>query len=298
MNMNRRQFALRAAAGTLAVAVAAAAPLLVASPVPAPGSRAMTEWYIADALRLPTGTRPDQGVHGAVGHALEWLIIFNLSDEDAQVSITHYYEDKAPATFTLPIKARRSTQTGGHRDASEPQIPMGKLYGIRVQSPVPIVIQATRAEEEYGIVPPAGMPGRSFLSRLGYPGPLGQRETAWVYADSCVQRDNPRAKEYEWLTVLNPTPDRDAHVKVTFNGNTQTVYSFTVGAERVRTIDMQQVEAHPDHAIIGVLVESDVPVIAEQIRRYVFRAHPAPAGTWIVTGFPVGDRNLQAISAP
>jgi hypothetical protein len=294
MNSTRRQFTRTALA---AGATAAAGPLLAASPAPASEKRPMTEWYIADALRLPTTTKPDQEVHGAVGHALEWLIIFNLSDQDTQVTITHYYEDKAPATFTVPTKARSSTQTGGHRNASEAEMPMGKLYGLRVQSPVPIVIQATRAEEEYGIVPPAGMPGRSFLSRLGYPGPLGQRETAWVYADSCVQRANPRAKEFEWLTVLNPTPGRDAHVKVTFNGNRQTVHSFTVGAERVRTIDMQQVEAHPDHAIVGVLVQGDVPVVVEQIRRYVFRAHPAPAGTWIVTGYPVGDSNLKAISA-
>lgn len=275
------------------------AALLLAGSLVAADSKPLNEWYVADALRLPEDMKPDREVHGAVGHALEWLIIFNLSDQDAKVSVTHYYEDKAPATFEVPVKARGSTQTGGHKQESEPEVPMGRLYGIRVQSPVPIVIQATRAEEEHGVAPPAGMPGRSFLSRLGYPGPLGQRETAWVYADSCVQRDNPRAKEFEWLTVLNPTSGREAHIKVTFNnGSKQTSHTFTVGAERVRSVDLQEVEAHPNHDITGVLVESDVPVVVDQIRRYVFRAHPAPAGTWIVTGYPVGDRNLTAISAP
>lgn len=245
-------------------------------------------------LRTPEGTTPKTAVLDTLGPTLEWIVIYNASNTDTVAEITNYYENKAPTRFNFPVPARSMRSWGGHRTGvPDEHMPMGKLYGVRVRSPEPIIVQATRAEQEHGVRPPAAMPGRSFLSRLGHPGPLGKPETAWAYADCVIQRTNPLAMEIEWLTVLNPNPGKDAHIKVTFNyGPKPVTHEFTVGAERVVSVPLEKLEQVPEHRGAGVIVRSDVPVVVDQVRRYWYREHVAPAGTWIVTGYPVGDLDL------
>ena len=104
---------------------------------------------------------------------------------------------------------------------------------------------------------------------------------------------NPYAMEIEWLTVLNPNPGKEARIKVTFNyGPNPATHEFTVGAERVISVPLEKLPQVPEHRLAGVIVRSDVPVVVDQVRRYWFREHVAPAGTWIVTGYPVGDLDL------
>jgi len=258
----------------------------------AESSKPATEWFCADLLRAPPGTTPEKPLHGALGSTLEWLVLFNLTERDASAEITFYFEDGSPTRYTLTLPAGANKVIGSNVNEPAVEMPMGRLYGARVRSSVPLVVQTTRAEREEGVKLP-NMPGHSFLSRLGYPGPLGQRETAWAYADSHIARTNPRHKELEWITVLNPNAGRDARVKVTFHyGATKTTHAFTVGAERVRSVALEDIDIVRDGGHCGVLVQSDVPIVVEQVRRFMYRQHPAPAGTWIVTGYPIGDLHL------
>jgi hypothetical protein len=266
------------------------APGLRASDTPRP----LNEWYFADMLRTPDDTTPAKAIHGTQGPTLEWIIVFNPTAKDATVAITHYYENKEPNTFEIAVPAGAKRAWGGHsHNVPDAQMPMGKLYGVRVRSVQKIIVQVTRAEQEHGVKASETMPGRSFLSRLAYPGPLSKRETAWAYADCIIQRTNPLALELEWLTILNPNPGREAKIKVVFSGGKERIeHDLTLAAERVTTISLEQLTKLPEHQGFGVIVRSDVPVIAEQVRRYWYRKHPAPAGTWIVTGYPVGDQDL------
>ncbi len=58
------------------------------------------------------------------------------------------------------------------------------------------------------------------------------------------------------------------------------------------SVPLEKLPQVPEHRLAGVIVRSDVPVVVDQVRRYWFREHVAPAGTWIVTGYPVGDLDL------
>jgi len=226
------------------------------------------------------------------------LLFFNPGDRDADAEVTFYFEDQPSTKFSLVVPARANELIGSNVVKPGVDLPMGRLHGVRVRSAASMVVQTTRAEREEGVKPPA-MPSHSFLSRMGHRGPLGRRETAWAFADSHVARANPRHQELEWLTVLNPNPDREARVKVTFSyGREQTTHEFTVAAERVRSVPLADLPAVRDNGHCGVLVQSDVPIVAEQqVRRFIYRFHPAPAGTWIVTGHPVGDLSLPATSS-
>ncbi len=273
----------------LAFASVALVAITLAARLNAQPAKPTTEWFCADLLRAPSGTTPEKPVHGALGSTLEWLVLFNFADRDASAEITFYFEDKSPAHYALTLPAGANKVIGSNVNEPAVEVPMGRLHGARVVSSEPLVVQTTRAEREEGVKPPI-MPGHSFLSRLGYPGPLSQRETAWAYADSHIARTHPRHKELEWITVLNPNAGRDARVKVTFHYSaSKTTHEFTVGAERVRSLALEDLEAVRDGDHCGVVVQSDVPVVVEQVRRFMYCQHPAPAGTWIVTGYPIGD---------
>lgn len=259
---------------------------------------ALTEWYYADALAIPPGTKLEAPINGAHGISLEWMVIFNLGANEAEATVTHYFENKPPVQKTVKLPAHASVSINGHGELPEELQPKLKLYAVRVQSAAPIIVQATRAEQEIGVKKPT-MPGRSFLSRLGYAGPLGQRETAWAYADSYIQRNNPNAVETEWVTLFNPG-QKDAKIKITFNyaKDPPTSHLHVVPAERVHTLALADLAEARDDQLAGVLVESDVPVVVEQVRRYWYKWHPAPAGTWISTAQPIGGLGLSLPTAP
>lgn len=260
--------------------------------------RPLTEWFCADLVRAPEETTPEHPVHGALGPTLEWLVLFNATARVAPADVTFYYEDQPPThlTLTVPAHGNLACGSGDRRPAGE--IPMGRLHAARVTSATPLIVQTTRGEREHG-GKNLHVQGHSFLSRLGYPGPLGRRETAWAYADSYVTRTNPKHVELEWLTVLNPNPGREAKIEVAFQyGDAVTHHAFTVGAERVRSVALGDLPFVREDGHCGVLVRSDVPVVVEQVRRFMFREHPAPAGTWIVTACPVGDLDPFTAAQP
>jgi hypothetical protein len=57
-------------------------------------------------------------------------------------------------------------------------VPLKKLYAVRVRCETPIVVQPTRAEYE-----PWNPITHAMASFVAYPGPVGKKETRWIYAD-------------------------------------------------------------------------------------------------------------------
>lgn len=246
----------------------------------------MTEWYYPDGIRMPKGTTPATAVHGVTAKAVEWLVLANLAPREISVTLTYFFEEGEPIqkVLTVPPRWRRTFMPGPDL------IPDGKLYGVRLASDHPFLPQPTRGETEE--VKPPLFPGNSNMSFVAYPGPLGQKETRWVYADGIVIHKDRGWADHEWITILNPTPGREARIRITFNYEAdQRSYSLVVPAERVRTIDLHRLL--PTDTGFFPIVSSDTPVVVEQVRRPVIVANPAPRGGFASLAFPIGDMELD-----
>ena len=101
-----------------------------------------TTWYIPDGY-LPPNSQPGE----YVSH--ESICVLNVTENDAQVVLTFYFEDRepmrdircpVPAERTIHIRLDKPEMTGGVA------IPKGVPYAIRVESDVPIIVQISRLD--------------------------------------------------------------------------------------------------------------------------------------------------------
>jgi hypothetical protein len=92
----------------------------------------------------------------------ETVCMLNASDEDAQVDITIYYEDREPVgPYRLTVPARR-TLHARFNDFSQPEtIPRDTPYSSVIRSSVPIVAQHTRLDSRQA--------DNALLSTIAYP---------------------------------------------------------------------------------------------------------------------------------
>lgn len=292
MKITRRQFALTAAS---AGAAAAARPLFAAS-APAAGAAAMTEWYYADAIIMPRDTTPESAFIDVTGESTDWLSVFNLSAQAGSAVVTRYFENEPPRRRTeklQPLCANVLTAQA----LPESELPRGKLHGIRVQADVPVVVQPVRAEHQIVNPPPKpAAPGNTFMSRIAHPGPLGQRETVWIFGNGFVEHRREGDKgweESERITVLNPHTDREASIRISFHyPGASHGHTATVAPERVRTINFMDLPFLQEGRPYGLIVRSDLPVVVEQVRRAFPNFNRNPLGGWIHPGYPVGGTNL------
>jgi hypothetical protein len=107
-----------------------------------PGPIGRTRWAIAEGY-IPaesTGPEPEMTSH-------ETLCFLNSGDQDANVEITIYFEDREPAgPYRLTVPARRTVhQWINDLDDPEP-VPLDTDYAMVVESDVPIVVQHTRID--------------------------------------------------------------------------------------------------------------------------------------------------------
>ncbi len=76
----------------------------------------------------------------------ETACILNVSDEEAQVKITIYYEDKEPVgPYELKVPARR-TKHLRFNELKNPEIPRDTDYSSVIESDIPVVVQHTRLD--------------------------------------------------------------------------------------------------------------------------------------------------------
>lgn len=232
----------------------------------------------------------------------KWMLIVNLNPkEEAEVTLTFYYQDEPPKDFTFRLAAGRQ---GRLHFSDEPDnlgtinLPPGceprKRFGVRVRSTQPVVVQATGGDRigEERIT-------NSMATYLYHPGPLGEAEQTWMYVD-CVYLASDRfaLEEREWLSVLNPNP-QTAHCRVTFipggdvdvssrasrqiEASVATVeHTFEVPPERLFSIlisDWQDVLPNQPYA---VRVDSDLPITLQGIRHIFERGKYKFSRCWAV----------------
>jgi len=254
---------------------------LAQSPAP------MTEWYYADGVIQPDGINPQEAREGVWSPAREWMVIFNLAPRETTATARFYFEDIPPRDFQQKLPARSPGRIVVH-DIPD-VVPPKKLYAVRVRCGTPIVVQPTRAEYE-----PWNPITHAMASFVAYPGPLGTKETRWVYADGLTLSSANPLEEWEWISILNPDERRDAKVKITFNfAGEQKVHELTVPAERVRSVDMFNLPIIPKNKISGPIIESDIPVVVEQVRRAYAKGVPVITSLYATMAYPIGDTDIH-----
>ena len=97
-----------------------------------------TTWF------FPDGDIPEPGDVEPKGH--ESLIMLNPGDDDAEVVITVYFEDREPAVLDPQlVGARRVRCIRTNEPIDGYQLPRGQ-YALRLESSVPIVCQIGRLD--------------------------------------------------------------------------------------------------------------------------------------------------------
>jgi hypothetical protein len=108
-------------------------------------SEGKRRWFI------PDGYLPAESSHGVESH--EAACLLNVSDEDAHVAFTFYFEDREPvgpveltvgALRTWHVRLDDPTVLGGV------ELPRGVPYAYAVTSDVPIVLQHSRLDTSAG----------------------------------------------------------------------------------------------------------------------------------------------------
>jgi hypothetical protein len=110
--------------------------------VTGPGKR---RWFV------PDGYLPAESSHGVESH--EAACLLNVSDEDAHVAFTFYFEDREPIG---PVELAVGAQRTRHVRLGDPavlggiELPRGVPYAYAVTSDVPVVLQHSRLDTSAG----------------------------------------------------------------------------------------------------------------------------------------------------
>ena len=113
-----------------------------------------TVWF------FPDGDLPPAGDGAMRGH--ESLIILNPNDQDAEVSLTLYFEQREPAVPpSLTVAARRVRCIRMDEPLGTFQTPYGQ-YALKVESTAPVICQIGRADVR--------QPNLAYYTVIGFPG--------------------------------------------------------------------------------------------------------------------------------
>lgn len=95
---------------------------------------------------IPDGYIPEISSGALTSH--ESICVLNTSSEDAQLSITIFFEDREPLEDIAEVVAGRRTKhirTSSLAKEGTP-IPVGVPYAIEVKSNIPIIVQYSRLD--------------------------------------------------------------------------------------------------------------------------------------------------------
>ena len=108
---------------------------------------------------FPDGDIPPPGDIEPYGH--ESLLMLNPNDDDAQVTITVYFEDRAPVVLPIQtVAARRVRCIRTDEPIGDYRIPLGQ-YALKLESTVPLVCQIGRLDVR--------QPNLAYYTVLGHP---------------------------------------------------------------------------------------------------------------------------------
>ncbi len=104
------------------------------------GSR---RWAIPEGYIPGSSVDPDN--HALLSH--EAACLLNLSNEDAEIEIMIFFENREPAgPYRLTLKGRRTLHLR-FNDLSHPEpVPRDTSYASLIESSVPIIVQHTRLD--------------------------------------------------------------------------------------------------------------------------------------------------------
>jgi hypothetical protein len=100
---------------------------------------------------VPDGYLPAESSHGVESH--EAACLLNVSEDDAHVAFTFYFEDREPVG---PVKLTVGALRTWHVRLDDPavlrgvELPRGVPYAYSVTSDVPIVLQHSRLDTSAG----------------------------------------------------------------------------------------------------------------------------------------------------
>jgi hypothetical protein len=222
-----------------------------------------TEWYYPGGYVQDVGNLPREDPD-----ELGWDLFFSFnprSDRPAHLTATFFYESAAPRDLSWTLAPlRRQLDWLHHPRYREYTGGVNNPYGVRLVSDLPVFPHWTRGEyESWDEHCPTGMFGVPF-----YEGPLSD-ETDWYLAEGFVQDlvTQPTVAT-EWLSILNPHP-ADTDLTLTFylpDGARQ--HQLAAKAERVLTVRVEELPFIPKSAEYAVRVQSRLPVVVQQTRRY------------------------------
>lgn len=228
------------------------------------------EWYFAEGMIVAKSgaplvfpdEHPDSG---------DYVLFLNPNKAEAHVELTFYYEDEPPAYDEVSVPGERVLQHPLHRK-SKHVLKWNKYYGCRVRSNIPVICQRTRGE----FIPNDPITN-CMASFMMHPGPLGEREKRWAYADGiiCWREDHPLV-ESEWVSILNPGSE-EAHVEITAyhapEDKEPSHLSVAVAPERLKVLKLDDMPWVVPYELFGLLLESDVPIVVEEVRRAYEKDH-------------------------
>jgi hypothetical protein len=109
--------------------------------MPSAGRR---RWFVPDAYL------PAESSHGIESH--EAACLLNVSDDDANVTFTFYFEDREPlGDVRLTVGARRTRHVRlDRREELGVELPRGVPFAYAVESDVPVVLQHSRLDTTAG----------------------------------------------------------------------------------------------------------------------------------------------------
>jgi hypothetical protein len=241
-----------------------------------------TEWYYPGGYVQDVGNLPREDPN-----QLGWDLFFTWNpsaDQTAHLTATFFYEAAAPRDLAYTLDPlRRQLFWLHHPRYREYTGGVNNPYGVRLVSDIPVFPHWTRGEyESWDEHCPTAMFGVPF-----YEGPLFD-ETDLFLAEGFVQQiiTHPIIAT-EWLSILNPHP-AETSLTLTFSlPEGARRHEITVAGERVATVRVEELPFIPRSAEYAVRVQSHLPVVVQQTRRYFEqRGVPSTRSTCATLAFP------------
>ena len=162
-----------------------------------------------------------------------YLVILNPAPRTAHITVTLYFFEREPVSFSMLVPAGRTVETNYAEWPVEP----GTRFAVKVESTEHIRCQATGAWDntasDYGADAQTRSPqgiracGKSYMA-------IDRLATDWYVLDGHVvdAPDRLYFKQSEWAFLLNPG-GRSAQVTISLQHDATTVHSVLVEARRL-----------------------------------------------------------------
>jgi hypothetical protein len=108
---------------------------------------------------VPDGFIPEESTGAQESH--ETICVLNTSAEQVRLSISFYFEDRAPVKDVAVIVPPERTRHIRTDKMDGVEIPRGVPYAVRVESSAPVTVQCSRMDTT--------QPALSLMSAMAYP---------------------------------------------------------------------------------------------------------------------------------